>query len=461
MVGLEDEIGRIENPDVRSLVQEAYRCFGVGATRACISLTWTAVCTDVIDKIIRLSEDGEGRASKFASDVEKARTQANETAAIQQIQAIERSILESAQAVELVDGVEKGLLERLRLDRNLSSHPSYRQSRQNFEPSQEYARAHLSMALETLLTRTHVQGSRVFDRFNQFILDPSFSATSSHINATYFDPVQPATRNRIIENAVKHALLEVSVPGQDAILIADRMSSCLRAFAQRAYNDVAEKFAKHRDRFRQADGEVQIRALVRVSAHDAFWDSIDEPLAARLNELVTSSRPTDPLEDLSISSAGLFGVAASARARSKLPDLQGAFDSLSAKQKGRVIAGTPNQYFTGYLPQLIAEAPSWRRAEELTRDSVIPCARDLGVSELEDCLIAWANNGEARNANAMPSLAIELFTATRHLEWDDLSAWKSFYEIVDQREPEHSQYRYAGLRAALAAAYGEDWEVQT
>jgi hypothetical protein len=67
MLDLEERINRVFNPDVRPLVQEAYRCYASGAARGAIVLAWTAVCADLITKAHMLKEDGEAAAAQLVS----------------------------------------------------------------------------------------------------------------------------------------------------------------------------------------------------------------------------------------------------------------------------------------------------------------------------------------------------------------------------------------------------------
>jgi hypothetical protein len=72
MADLEEQVGRVWDPDVRPLVLEAWRCYGAGAQRAAITLTWVAVCADLTAKIFHLADDGDGAAAKARAQIEAA-----------------------------------------------------------------------------------------------------------------------------------------------------------------------------------------------------------------------------------------------------------------------------------------------------------------------------------------------------------------------------------------------------
>jgi uncharacterized protein (UPF0335 family) len=179
MLNLEEHIGRVWNPDIRPLVAEAYRCYASGAARASITLTWVAVCADLIEKVNRLAEDDETAAAELAVKIEDARNRGVDARAIQAMQEAERTILDKAAELELIDAIGQRELERLREDRHLCAHPSLRPLGEFYEPRIEYARAHLAVALEVVLTHPPSQGRKVIDRFKAHVTAGSPSQRSA------------------------------------------------------------------------------------------------------------------------------------------------------------------------------------------------------------------------------------------------------------------------------------------
>ncbi|MFE7046648.1 hypothetical protein ACFU9X_47080, partial [Streptomyces atratus] len=122
MLDLDDLVNRVVNPDVRPLVREAHRCYATGAARAAIVLTWTAVCADLVHKIEVLKEEGEADARGLVRDIERAQ-QPGQADAVNIMLGVERTILDVAEKLELIDRTHKTQLERLREDRHLCAHP--------------------------------------------------------------------------------------------------------------------------------------------------------------------------------------------------------------------------------------------------------------------------------------------------------------------------------------------------
>lgn len=134
MINLEERVAACWSPEVRPLIAEAHRCYATGSARAAIVLTWTAVCADVIEKLRRLAEDGEGQAKPVVKKVENAQGKVD-AAAIKTMQEVETRLLDTALAVELIDASQHRKLDQLRLDRNLCAHPSLSPLGDIFAPS--------------------------------------------------------------------------------------------------------------------------------------------------------------------------------------------------------------------------------------------------------------------------------------------------------------------------------------
>jgi len=446
VLDLEGQIHRIWNPDVRPLMEEALRCYNAGAIRAGIGQTWIAVVADLTEKIVRLADEGEGEATTFRTELETAQTAGLAAEGVATMQGIERSILDTATKLELIDTIAARELERLRQDRHLCVHPSLRRLGETYQPLTESARAHMAIALDSLLVHPPTQGRKVIDDFKAHVSEPLFSASPDHLLATFFTRVRPASRRKIVDLAAKHALAELpSPPGVSPVLLADRMAVCLRAFATSDHTMVAAALAKSMDRLRRAEGQQQLRAAARLAELDAFWDVLDAPLTAQLNELVARLVPASGDHALTAESAEALSMVRVAQARVVLPRLEPAFTALLVKNRAQVMARHLAPYFTSYVPGLLAEAFGWREAEAITATAVVPYGPLLSADLLQQALMAWAADRDCRTAGEMPKLAVELYHVTAHLRVVEQEVWTTFLQQVRAREPESSQYRYTDL----------------
>jgi hypothetical protein len=447
---LEEQVTRVWNPDIRPQVDEAFRCYSTGAARACITLTWVAVCTDLIEKIGRLAEDGEGEAVRLADKVESARGSSGPQA-VKAMQETERAILDVAAALDLVDGVEKRDLERLREDRNLCAHPSLRPPGELYEPSIQYARTHLAVALQALLVHPPAQERKVISRFCSYIADPSFTASPEYLTHVFFDSVKTATRRQIVDLAVKHAVLELEAPDPPgAMVLADRMAECVLAFAKRDRALVRSAITKAAIRLREAGSDVQFRVIGRLGDLDIFWESLDQATRSRITDLIAAipEPALSPSGQLDPATAAVLSLVSVHEVRDLLPALQVRFESLSVRDRASVIALRPSSYFCPQIPQLLSEAASFRGAEHITSRAVIPCAPFLGEDQLSQALRNWAENDQCRQAGGMIQLAEEFYAAT-HLLPGSAKAWSEFIQSIQELEPRGSRYRYEHLETLL------------
>ena len=453
-VDIEQQVRRVWGADVRPTVSEAWRCYGSGAYRACLAMTWAAVSADLIDKVTRLADDGEGEATPLATTIRTAQTAGLSTDGVRAMQEVEREIIKVAVKTELVDEVTARELERLREDRHLSVHPSLRGLGEPYAPSAEYARAHLASALDGLLTQPPSQGRKAVERFIAHVSDVTFVPSSGYLTHVFHDQVRSAARRGIIDLAAKHALLELpAVDPPGATVIADRMAACLRVFAARDRGAVRDALAKTTDRLEHATNDVLVRAVGRVGDLDVLWEVLPDALVDRIRDLVDAlplpaANDWDGLTDVQ---ADLLSLAAVAPARDVLPVLLQRFESTSTAARAAAMARRVSAFFAPYVPGILDGAGSYRTAEARTQQAVLPYAGLLDLDTLNKTLNAWSENSQCREAGGMIHHAVELYHGSPHLHPGDRQTWQDFLDRVRAHEPPGSHYRYDELEAALGA----------
>ena len=373
VVDLEVQVNRVWNTDVRPTVQEAWRCYGAGAYRACIVLTWAAVCTDLIDKMFRLADEGDGDAKAIAEGIAQARALGMSSDGVRRMQQVESKILANGVAVELLDAVSERNLERLRQDRHLCVHPSLQGFGEPYEPDVEYARAHMAASLEGLLTQPPTQGRKVIDAFVQSISDPAFVFTPGYITHTFYDRVRPAARRNIVSLAAKHAILQLELPISspvNAATVADRMASCLAAFAAHDRDTVRNAVRSVvLGRLDSATASTLGNSVKRVGNLDVFWEALSDRQVERLEAMVRAmtlppreqQRWGDPTTTAPENIA-LLSAAASGAARGRLPILE-RLNETSPTVQAAVMQLRPSQAFTHYLTTFLF---SWRALDRST-----------------------------------------------------------------------------------------------
>jgi hypothetical protein len=451
---VENYLAQVWSPDVRPLVEEAWRSYNAGAIRAAIAATWTAVNADIIIKLGRLADDGDTTAATFQTNVTKAQDLGITPEGVRAMQSIEDNLLTEAANFELIDTIGVRELKRIREDRNLCVHPSLRPLGEVYDPRPEVARAHLAVALSTLLVHPPTQGRKAVEDFTNYICDPLFVATAPHIQAAFFDRVRVATRGNIIKVAAKHALLETPLPPSVQLSstdVADRMASALSAFALRDREFVRTTVVDLHSRFQRVDGAAGLRALIRLGDQDYFWDMIDEPTAARFNAMLTSAAvPADPWTPFPADTALYFASVRNDIARNRLPILEQRFNTMSLLHRMAVVHAHPDPYFIEAVIDFMKNAYSFRTGEQVGLLAVLH-APYFNTEALEALLAEWAANIQCREAKMMPELAVSLFRSTAHLGHSRIETFRGFLETVRGVDPDPDPYyTYLDLGAALS-----------
>ncbi|MEU2770665.1 MULTISPECIES: hypothetical protein [Streptomyces] len=428
MIDLEERVNRVFNPDLRPLVSEAYRCYASGSARGAIVLTWTAVCADLIAKAQILHEEGESQAKGLVTDVERAQGSV-ESEAIPIMLTLEKTLLDTAEKLELIDFTQRKQLERIRDDRHLCAHPSIRPLGELYEPTMEYARAHLAAALEAVLIHPPSQGRKIVDSFLKHVVDPGFVYDTGYLTHTFFDRVRPSARFKVVEAAAKFAVLTIEDP---AIKIeteefADRMAKCLRSFAGRDADLVKKAVAKQMPRLETAEPAVQLQALGRLGDLPAFWAALAEPVRNLLNGKIESIGSRLQSKGIESAEAKSLALVALPELRATLPALAEAFPKLGAASRAQVIGQRPHPHFTSFLPQLLKDVKSYDSGQSIAERAVLPCAGHLSLLELEQVLKEWNDNPQCWG-RAMPGYLAELYTLTSHLGDERNSLWTPFLE---------------------------------
>jgi hypothetical protein len=452
ILDLDDSINRAWNPEVKEILIEAHRCLSTGANRSTVILTWVAVCTDILEKIVSLHEDGDSQASETARELERIRDGNFGLAEIVAMQKIERSVLDKARLLELIDEVEKRDLERLREDRHLCSHPSMRQLGRQYNPSTEVARAHLATALQALLVHPPTQGKKALERFLEYVGSNPFVANRDHLLAQFFDKVRSATRRQLLELSAKHALLQLEAPTQVAAsVLADRMAICFGYFATRDQGAATSAMRKVIERFAAANHSLQKAALGRIGHLTAFWMSCPPSLMGHMGELIEYYPPSenDPIDTVH---ARMLALTGNEVARESLPNLPEVFMRQDSYDQASIISSRPAQYFVQYLPSMVERSGQWRWAEHVTRNAVLPCSQYMAESDVRAILAAWANNSQARTASGMQDLAVQFFDAVRQLGESRIEIFSAFVSDARSREPRNSQWRYHRLDGRISSS---------
>ncbi|KDN85628.1 hypothetical protein [Kitasatospora cheerisanensis] len=460
MIDLEERLTRVHNPDVRPLVQDAYRSYATGVPRAAIVLTWTAVCADLIAKAQVLAEDGEPDAKALAQKVEEAQQlggasdEKKRREGVGKMLEVEREILDAALALELIDSSQHVQLDRLREDRHQSAHPSLRPLGELYEPTAEYARAHLLAALDALLIHPPSQGRKIVASFAAAVADPGFVLHPAHLTHTYFDRVRPAARNKVVEFAARFAVLQIDDPQVTlpADQLADRMAECLRCFADRDAELVTNAMVKQMTKLGTASPDVQLAAFARLGNMPTFWKAAPETLRGLFETRVEQIGAKAKLKPSLVGEEfEVLGLVVNAELRQGFPSLVQAVGNLHYLARTYLIANREDAFYTRYLASLLRDVKSFDSGASVADLAVVPCGRFLDLETLREVLRAWWDNNQNWGRRVNDSLAA-FKLATAHLGPEGDAVWREFLEELREYEALHQDLaRRFGFTDVLAA----------
>ncbi|MGQ0279502.1 hypothetical protein ACT17R_12745 [Sphingopyxis sp. Q841] len=140
-------------------------------------MAYIAVCYDLIEKMRALAAIGDGACQTKLADLAKHQGQYDRgnAQAISGLLNFERDLLEFFRdSLEFFGASEFRDLARLREDRNRCAHPTFLAAEQNYLPTAELARLHISNSLLLVLTQRPRQEKAALELFRQTISSQYF-----------------------------------------------------------------------------------------------------------------------------------------------------------------------------------------------------------------------------------------------------------------------------------------------
>jgi hypothetical protein len=174
LTDLDELVLDCRTPEAKRYIEEAVKCYAVGAFRPAIVATWIAVAYDFVDKLRELELAGDKNAKKKMEEFERIRSKNDLKGALE----FERTLLDVAKdEFELLSNLEHSDLKRLFEDRNRCAHPSMISSDEIYQPSGEVARYHIRNAVVHFLKHPPLQGPAALERLLKQI-DSQYFPTS-------------------------------------------------------------------------------------------------------------------------------------------------------------------------------------------------------------------------------------------------------------------------------------------
>jgi len=408
---------RCRGDAARTYIREAVACYKSGAFRSSIVATWIAVLYDFLDKLRELEMTGDAAAKVKLEQFEGARASGNWKASLE----FEATILKSAQdQFELLSPVEVIDLNRLAEDRNRCAHPSMSSSSEPYRVTAELARNHIKNAVIYLLEQPPVQGKAAFDRIMKDIQSEYFPRdTERAVEFFRAGPLararQPLVRNLTIALS-KHVLSQVLKTTERA-----RIFAALNAIVE-MYRQQTEGIL--RDLLPQLAAALPDKRFYRViffvARVQGTWESLGNAGQIKAATYVEKSTEEDAYRFLPYA---VQVPALRELANKRLVDA-------SVETLTRVISASRSGEYGEMAVSRFELAGSFRRAEALFEELIMPLAELLSIPDAKRVLEAFCKNGQITYAGRIPALYLKLLKSTAKLDDDLKQQWKKIYDTI-------------------------------
>lgn len=450
LADLDDLVLTVRDRNSRSYISEAVRAYRAGAFRSAIMSTWIAVAYDIISKIRELASQGERAAVTFTTALDAAiqlHEQGN-AAAIGQLQTIENDLLRQAHhQYEFLSAQEQVDLLRLKQDRNLCAHPAFTSQTLLFQPSPEVVRVHLVHAIRHLLQHPPVQGQSALARLKADLLQPSFptdqAAVSEFMRHRYLRHIKDSLLDNFITVFLK-ILVRQSEP--DLVGKEDSVVRCLVAIRDYAPDRYERRMREQVAQLADNLSDPELRRVLRLFGFEhRCWDWIPNPVKIRFEAIIRGYTFDAGASDYVFDGFSVPDLA---------PKLKAAFDALPESERLALVSRSPRPEFTGPAIELYRTygSESWRQAEAVGRDAILPLARFFRADQIEAITQVVSGVHDVRTANDTPEIIAQLFERTAHIHTATRESWIALVDRLVQQRKMYRPLQDVMIRAGMLAA---------
>jgi hypothetical protein len=443
LVDLDDLVLTVRDRSSRSYILEAVTAYRAEAYRSAIISTWIAVAYDIISKVRELAGQGEPEAQALVTELDDAieRQSQGDLSAIPRLQKVENDLLDRAlNKFEFLSRQEHTDLTRLKEDRNLCAHPAFTKQDLLFQPTPELVRSHIVHAVDHLLQHPPVQGKNALARLKQDILQPSFpteqAAVTAFLRHKYLDHIKQSLLRNVIAVFLK-IIIKRSEPDLQGHEVA--VVRCLTAVRQ---HSPAVFDATMAEQIPALTTDLKDSALKRVlrllPVEPRVWGWLGQDLQIRLRMIVGGYAFDEGANDYLFDGFAIEELG---------PLLGEAVKRLEVAQQVALIRRSPRAEFIDTAFGLFQEAGSYRYAEQLAVDLILPLSRFYGANDLERLLAIIPTNSQIYGASDMPDSVTDLFKRTERLHAATRQHWEHFLQ-----QQARTHYPFHALAQAMSAA---------
>lgn len=366
--------------------------YGGGAYRSALIAVWIAVAADITEKIRLLAEDnGNGKAVLLRDSLDRA-IAANSTADLQKF---ENGLLKVAhEDLELIGQRERVEMTRLYKDRNLCAHPAFVSGTDElFSPTAELVRAHLSAAVDGLLSHGAVTGRMAIERFGREVSSNSFpdkdARLAEHLKAGYMDRGTTQLRSNLIKVVCKKTLdVELDLGHRW------RHTRTARELQKIAPTEFQEHARSVLDRKQSdLDDEGLMTLVTGLCYVPGTWEVLHAGTRARIEQLLRGAPAKDLLEKHELFSGALPVTPLDEMLLERLGDVIDVSTSRLARDLASYLGEQPDQRLVEPLITMLKTAGSYQKSESLLK-WINALAPSLTGDDLRQILEAAATNDQ-------------------------------------------------------------------
>lgn len=436
MQEIDDLVAQVRDPLSRSHIREAVVAWRAGANRAAVTTCWVAVCVDVVAKLRELESHGDRAAKRYLEKLDNAARSPH----IQTRQRLEQDLLEELSREPFHLLTDRELIDFLRLkqDRNHCAHPTLHSDGEQYQPSDEQVRAHLTNVLRHLLIRAPVEGNTAVARFAEEIARPSFPRdrrkAADFVRTRYVENGRPTLLRQLVRQAVR-ALLSPEVD------VTDHWSRALRALWDVRAETVTWQVKDVLTRSDPDDDQL-VRLVTELGSESRFWEAMPEHLLTRVDELLV---------------AGLVSPATAAQlvcCEHLRPSLATFAERWSAADLAEAAGSMPSPWLVDLALTRLETSDSYRTTLPLVRRVLCLLTEHFDVDDARRILTAIAENRNVSGSFGVVDLLGYLVTLDDTLREKTADGWRALPEkvIADLREDGDPRVKEWLDRLGIAAA---------
>lgn len=360
----------------KEYISEALLCYRSGAYRAAIVSTWIAIVFDLIDKIRELALSGDANAKQLEHQYEtylQQIEQGNEQGVKSALQ-FERDILTICKnQLQLFDQQQFTDLARLREDRHRCAHPSFQKVGEPYRPSAEQARLHLRNAVLHVLAQPPLQGRAALAELKTLVSSNYFPAdTAKAVAQLRMSPLEKAS-DALVRGFIDELLFGF-FDKNGPLYLKRQVTSAINASLEMYRPLVEQRLSKQLGKLVRDQPDQQfLFAVAFISLLSSSWNFMDGPARDKVVEFISHGKGSEVIKVLAVLSK-IDAVRAEVDARVAV---------LTLDELGEAIASHRLRAGKNRAIELLSEAHSWVRANEVINKAILPLFDLLNRSDVE------------------------------------------------------------------------------